>query len=1273
MKRVSLGMVLLVAVAGSAAAQFAETNVTILRRIPGPSALANFGAWINNVGDTDKDGVADLIVGAPEVGGAGAAYLYSGRTGTLLFTFTPDLNGGHFGASVSAAGDINGDGTPDIAVGAPDVRTKTGAVYLYSGSDGALIRRLDGAATGDELGFAPGPIPDTNGDGRPDVLVGAPGANAATGAVYVFSGRDGAIIRTIHGRNPKERFGSAVNALRDISGDGKSEILAGALDRPPNDRGGGDVISGAGDQVLFEIPSDAFSRALGWAYISDAGDVNADGKADILAGDFAHDGTTLNQFAGRAWVYSGADFRLLHSWTGTPQSGLGECRAAGDVNGDGYGDLLIAAYNDETLAQAAGSFAVYSGRDGSVLMRLTCNVRGDQFGVDVAPMGDVNNDGFADFAVSAPGADVNGRPNQGMVYLVSGAGIPQVTVAGTPQDLLVSSRFSNNILRYDGATGAFRGVFASGNGLANPNGIAYGRDGRLYAGLGDQGRVLRFDGQTGRFIDAFVKDDPATTTDESGGLAGARAIAFGPEGDLYVDDGPRNRVLRYDGTTGRFIGVATGESDLRGPVGLSFGPDGTMFVGGGLSDAAYAFRDGVLVKRYACPGQTAITGVLPGADGRLYAADPGTHTIYRFDVASGECLGAFATGGGLNIPIGLAWAPDGNLLAGSFNTNSVIKYDRVTGAVIGTFVQPGAGGLSGTHNFAFVPAPVPVPTLAITRPTAGATIAPHGEIVVRVTDFALDCAAPGTANAAGHGHLRLDVDGRFDSDSCKTSTTLAGTYAAGAHVVTVSLVNNDGTVLAPPLSASVSIRIAPDVAYISRLAVPGVGKLQGVGGSFFRTTLWMTNAEAEAMLVRLRYVATGAFPDGSTEKTAFAELPGRHMIRYGDVLTDAFGLTADSAGVVLIETEATVGPLPIVAARTFNDTAGGTFGQYIPAVPVGDGASASRLHGLAGDASARTNIGVLNVSASPLTAILSLWDPSGTQRGSDVSVTVPPWSSSQVNSFNRVAGLEDVSSFSVRMSTPAPAGFLYASKLDNKTSDPIFMSRVPPRSRQWIDGVGAVQGEGGASFRSFLSLANENDTPAHVSIAYTPRGATEAIRIVDVDLPAGQSTSYRDVMNELFAMTGTAGTLLVSTATTTPVSAWARTYSDRGESGTLGQFIPSFGAENLIGARGGLLQGISEDDTVRCNAGLVNTGTSAADAVITAYSSDGQQIASKTYHLEGGQTVFIGHILLDLGAGPRTDTYLIVTSPVPGVLYAWASFVDSKSTDPTFVRPFILR
>src|SRR6185436_467470 len=101
-------------------------------------------------------------------------------------------------------------------------------------------------------------------------------------------------------------------------------------------------------------------------------------------------------------------------------------------------------------------------------------------------------------------------------------------------DLLVSSRFNSRVLRYNAATGTFVGVYASGWGVANPNGIAFGPDGNLYVGNGDEGRVLKFDGQSGDFLGSFV------TPSTPGGLAGCRAILFGPDGNLYVDSGATN-------------------------------------------------------------------------------------------------------------------------------------------------------------------------------------------------------------------------------------------------------------------------------------------------------------------------------------------------------------------------------------------------------------------------------------------------------------------------------------------------------------------------------------------------------------------------------------------------------------------------------------------------------------------------------------------------------------------------------------------------------------
>src|SRR5947199_9149277 len=142
-------------------------------------------------------------------------------------------------------------------------------------------------------------------------------------------------------------------------------------------------------------------------------------------------------------------------------------------------------------------------------------------------------------------------PRTAIVVFVAALAVPAIA-----QDLLVSARFSNEVLRYDADTGAFKGVFSSGKDVKNPNGLAVGPDGNLYIGLGDEGTVLRVDGQTGAVIDRFVFNDPSTPEDETGGLTGCRAIKFGPDGNLYVAAGPNDAILRYDGKTGHFLGVA---------------------------------------------------------------------------------------------------------------------------------------------------------------------------------------------------------------------------------------------------------------------------------------------------------------------------------------------------------------------------------------------------------------------------------------------------------------------------------------------------------------------------------------------------------------------------------------------------------------------------------------------------------------------------------------------------------------------------------------------
>jgi outer membrane protein assembly factor BamB len=275
--------------------------------------------------------------------------------------------------------------------------------------------------------------------------------------------------------------------------------------------------------------------------------------------------------------------------------------------------------------------------------------------------------------------------------------VPSLAAAG---DLLVSSRFTNNVLRYDSQSGTFIGVFASGNGLANPNGIAYGPDRNLYVGLGDQSRVLRFDGQTGAFLDEFV--GPSTP----GGLLNCRGIAFGPEGDLYVCSASTHQVLRYDGATGEFVGVAASGQGMNGPVGLTFGPDGNLYVGCALSNAVYAFTTaGTFIRSFQCGINRNHVGTVFDRAGRLLVAQSVSNNVLAYDPVAGTCLGVVAQGNGLNIPIYLALDVDGNLLVGSFGNDSVLRFDPATGAFLGTIVSSNAGGLDGTHSMAFIPDP----------------------------------------------------------------------------------------------------------------------------------------------------------------------------------------------------------------------------------------------------------------------------------------------------------------------------------------------------------------------------------------------------------------------------------------------------------------------------------------------------------------------------------------------------------------------------------------
>ena len=193
-------------------------------------------------GDVNVDGRADFIVGAWQAapGGradAGSAYVYSGADGSLLYQKDGGATGDTFGWSVSAAGDVNWDGMADFIVGAtradPGGRADAGSVYVYSGADGSLLYQRDGGAEYNNFGHSVSAAGDVNGDGKADFIVGErladPGGRLGAGSAYVYSGADGSILYQKDGVAANDRLGVSVSTAGDVNGDGKADFIVGAF------------------------------------------------------------------------------------------------------------------------------------------------------------------------------------------------------------------------------------------------------------------------------------------------------------------------------------------------------------------------------------------------------------------------------------------------------------------------------------------------------------------------------------------------------------------------------------------------------------------------------------------------------------------------------------------------------------------------------------------------------------------------------------------------------------------------------------------------------------------------------------------------------------------------------------------------------------------------------------------------------------------------------------------------------------------------------------
>ena len=390
-----------------------------------------FGSSVTMVDDLDGDGIRDGLVGAPQADDTGVqggeVFVKSGKDGSVLFNRAGIVQGGLFGYAVDAPGDLDGDGISDFLVSAPDFITPKGHVYAYSGATGSSLYVLDGQRKGDEFGGQIDMVGDLDGDGTTDFVVGAPAFDdhlmlSLSGRAYVYSGKSGTLLYSLDGTQSFQFFGTSVCGIGDLDGDGLPEVGVGATGWMAGSAGQGtfSIYSGATGSLLIYLEGETINDSFGLQSCR-LGDVDRDGIED-----FEVKSVHGNNYGaeGRVYVYSGATTALLYAYDGgayNEQLGFLPHDGRLDFNHDGYADVVIGdpIYR---VSGAAGATFVYSGRNGRLMYLFAGewdNAIPEGLGAALSTAGDNNGDGIDDLIVGAP-ANSAVQNSAGRVYIYAG-------------------------------------------------------------------------------------------------------------------------------------------------------------------------------------------------------------------------------------------------------------------------------------------------------------------------------------------------------------------------------------------------------------------------------------------------------------------------------------------------------------------------------------------------------------------------------------------------------------------------------------------------------------------------------------------------------------------------------------------------------------------------------------------------------------------------------------------------------------------------------------
>ncbi|MEK6373094.1 MAG: PKD domain-containing protein [Acidobacteriota bacterium] len=498
----------------------------------------------------------------------------------------------------------------------------------------------------------------------------------------------------------------------------------------------------------------------------------------------------------------------------------------------------------------------------------------------------------------------------------------------------------------------------------------------------------------------------------------------------------------------------------------------------------------------------------------------------------------------------------------------------------------------------------------------------------------------------------------FGDGATSTTRNPQHAYATpGTYTITVQVWNATTT-----SSTSRSLTVQAYAPF--RSLVSAAAQTAGIGNSVWRTELTLFNAGNDAASGQYLFIP-GA---GGTVVTRPLYLAPKQSITYANALPDLFGIGSGTGAMAIEATSAASTPDIKITSRTFTTGSTGTYGQAVPQIGADDLQQTLYVTGIESNADYRTNLGLVNRSGLGVGVALTLFASNGATLA-NATVTVPAnnFQQGSLASYFPAVANQSRDGMTVRAAAgSAGAISVYASVINNKTQDPIYIQGIAPpsSSRIVIPAVGRAPGIGGTYWRSDVTVMNPNAFPVRISWRYLPAGTDNtAAGWSALNLAAGETRVLRDVASLFGVQSGTGALELAADGFVAPVVS-SRTYTSTADGGTYGQSIDpvmSYRADAYV-------PGLRVDSSYRSNVGFYNNSNTTTGVTARLVNLYGQEVASAFVSVPAHAPVQFSLAALFPNVNLASYSTLTLHAHTDGgaILFGYASVVDNASGDPVF-------